>query len=224
MHTTTPKHAPKHAAKHAASTRRWLRTAPIGGILTAAAVLTLTAGSQDPPHSAGSDAGPARPASGTAGTSQPTAPQPVRRASTVARREPQRPSLPAAPRTAAETVQAAEASTYNVPGQCLGWSREQADVPSLYDAASTAWEHASGRHPGDPAPPAGAAVYWTGGSNGYGHVAISLGNGLVRSSDGAGQGVVGTVPLGKITEEWGLDYAGWASSINGYTIRGIADA
>lgn len=210
MHTTAP--------KHAAHTRRRLLTAPTVGTLAASAVLAMTAG---PWHPSDSETGSARLASGSprAGASQA-----VHEATTVARKEPQQPSLPAAPRTAAETVQAAEASTSNVPGQCLGWSREQADVPSLYDAASTAWEHASGRHPGDDTPPAGAAVYWTGGSNGYGHVAISLGNGLVRSSDGAGQGVVGTVPLGRITEEWGLDYAGWASSINGYTIRGIAEA
>ena len=67
-------------------------------------------------------------------------------------------------------------------------------------------------------------MYWTGGSSGYGHIAISLGNGKVRSSDAGGSGSVATVPLGSIARDWHLDYAGWADSINGYTIPGVASA
>jgi len=132
------------------------------------------------------------------------------------------PTLPVAKSDVAETVAAAKASTYNVPGQCLGWSREQADIPSRYTDAATAWEHAHGRHPGDATPPKGAAVYWLGGSGGHGHIAISLGHGLVRSSDAGGSGVVATISLRKLTREWHLTYVGWADSINGYRIRGVA--
>lgn len=132
------------------------------------------------------------------------------------------PTLPVAKSDVAETVAAAKASTYNVPGQCLGWSREQADIPSRYVDAATAWEHAHGRHAGDVDPPKGAAVYWLGGSGGHGHIAISLGHGLVRSSDAGGSGVVATVSLRKLTREWHLTYVGWADSINGYRIRGVA--
>lgn len=146
--------------------------------------------------------------------------QPVKRAIPLVRKP--IPTLPVASSDAAETVAAARASTYNVPGQCLGWSREQADIPSRYTDAATAWQHAHGRHAGDPNPPQGAAVYWLGGSGGYGHVAISLGNGMVRSSDAGGYGVVATVPLRKLTREWHLTYVGWADSINGYRIPGVA--
>jgi hypothetical protein len=132
------------------------------------------------------------------------------------------PTLPVASSDAAETVAAAKASTYNVPGKCLSWSREQADIPSRYTDAATAWQHAHGRRAGDPNPPKGSAVYWLGGSGGYGHVAISLGNGMVRSSDAGGSGVVATVPLRKITREWHLTYVGWADTINGYRIPGVA--
>jgi len=131
-------------------------------------------------------------------------------------------TLPVAKSDVAETVAAARASTYNVPGQCLGWSREQADIPSRYVDAATAWEHAHGRHAGDANPPKGAAVYWLGGSGGHGHIAISLGHGLVRSSDAGGSGVVATVSLRRLTREWHLTYVGWADSINGYRIRGVA--
>jgi len=132
------------------------------------------------------------------------------------------PTLPVAKSDVAETVAAAKASTYNVPGQCLGWSREQADIPSRYTDAATAWEHAHGRHAGDTTPPKGAAVYWLGGSGGHGHIAISLGHGLVRSSDAGGAGVVATISLRRLTREWHLTYVGWADSINGYRIRGVA--
>ncbi|HEU5036935.1 MAG TPA: hypothetical protein VFT70_08015 [Nocardioides sp.] len=137
-------------------------------------------------------------------------------------RKPPRPQEPLASSNAAETAASAVSSTVNVPGHCLEWSREQAGIPSRYLDAATAWQHATGRQPADPDPPRGAAVYWTGGSNGYGHVAISLGHGLVRSSDAGGYGQVATVSIRRITAEWGeLQYAGWANSINGYRIPGV---
>ncbi|MFC7492757.1 MULTISPECIES: CHAP domain-containing protein [unclassified Nocardioides] len=140
-------------------------------------------------------------------------------------RKPVRPALPLAQSNATQTVASAMASAYNVPGQCLAWVREQAGVPSRYADATTAWQHAAGRHPDDVTPPRGAAVYWTGGSSGYGHVAISLGNGMVRSSDAGGTGAVATVPIRYFDREWGqLRYAGWATSINGYRIPGVAGA
>jgi hypothetical protein len=132
--------------------------------------------------------------------------------------------VPAAPSDAAETVASALDSSVNVPGQCLAWSREQAGIPSRYSDAATAWEHATGRHRADRNPPRGAAVYWTGGSRGYGHIAISLGGGRVRSSDADGYGEVGTIRINKLSSEWDLHYAGWANSINGYRIPGVRAA
>jgi hypothetical protein len=140
------------------------------------------------------------------------------------KRKPAPPPVPITSRDAAQTVASAEASTTNVPGHCLAWSRERADVPSRYPDAATAWVHATGRHPGNQEPPRGAAVYWTGGSSGYGHIAISVGNGKVRSPDAGGSGSVATVPLRSIARKWHLEYAGWANSINGYTIPGVAHA
>jgi len=132
--------------------------------------------------------------------------------------------LPAAPSDAVEIVAAARRSSVNVPGHCLEWSREQAGIPSKYTDAATAWEHAIGRRPADGNPPPGAAVYWTGGSSGYGHIAISVGDGKVRSSDAGGTGRVATVRINRLSSEWNLQYAGWASSINGYRIPGVRGA
>jgi hypothetical protein len=133
-----------------------------------------------------------------------------------------KPLLPVAPATAGELVDAALSSDYNVPGHCLAWTREQAGVPSRYADATSAWEHASGRRPADTDPPRGAVVYWTGGSSGYGHIAISLGNGRVRSTDAGGAGEVATVKISRISSEWDLKYAGWSNSVNGYRIAGVA--
>jgi cell wall-associated NlpC family hydrolase len=129
---------------------------------------------------------------------------------------------PLAANTARETVADAEQSTMNEPGKCLQWAREQAGIPTGAATAATAWESADVKRRGDPTPPPGAAVYWIGGSHGYGHVAISVGNGQVRSSDAGGTGQVATVPVGWITKNWDLRYAGWSNSINGYTIPGLS--
>ncbi|MDH2414889.1 hypothetical protein [Nocardioides sp. CER19] len=134
---------------------------------------------------------------------------------------PRRPRFPMARSNAAQIVAKAMHSVSNVPGMCLVWSRHQAGIPSKYSDAATAWRHATGRRPRDPNPPRGAAVYWTGGSHGFGHIAISVGHGKVRSSDAGGQGDVATVPIHHLSREWDLHYAGWANSINGYRIRGI---
>ena len=132
-----------------------------------------------------------------------------------------RPPVNLAPSNAVETLRSAARSDSYEPGHCLEWSRERADIPAVYPDAATAWTHASGKRPGDRRPPAGAAVYWTGGSQGYGHIAISVGGGRVRSTDAPGQGRVATVPLRWVEREWGLRYAGWSNSINGYTIPGV---
>lgn len=58
--------------------------------------------------------------------------------------------------------------------------------------------------------PAGALLFWRGGSSGHGHVAISDGVGGCWSIDISGPGTVSRVPAGTITSRWGLPYLGWA--------------
>lgn len=66
------------------------------------------------------------------------------------------------------------------------------------------------KHPGDWNAPAGALMYWSGGSTGAGHVAISLGNGRIISTDATGPGVVGEISARTPTDLWGHPYLGWA--------------
>lgn len=49
-------------------------------------------------------------------------------------------------------------------------------------------------------------MYWGGGS---GHVALSLGNGYIVSTDIGGVGTVTTAPATDINRKWGKPYLGW---------------
>lgn len=66
------------------------------------------------------------------------------------------------------------------------------------------------RHEGERNAPRGALLFWSGGSQAHGHVAISDGAGNVWSIDISGPGTVSRVPAGTITSRWGLPYLGWA--------------
>jgi hypothetical protein len=83
---------------------------------------------------------------------------------------------------------------------------------SGYATAVKNWQAtpANLKHGGDWNAPAGALMYWSGGSTGAGHVAISLGNGNVISTDATSAGVVGTISARTPTDKWGHPYLGWA--------------
>lgn len=105
---------------------------------------------------------------------------------------------------------------YNTPGMCLQQVRTWWGVGSKYGSAISAWYGSPKKHRGDWHPPKGAPVYYYGGK--YGHIAFSLGNGYVRSTDVAGSGRVGTVPLNWFKSRWGYTYLGWAGDLNGVVL------
>lgn len=120
---------------------------------------------------------------------------------------------------------AAESKT-NVPGTCQLWTRTRFGAPSAGDLdrdgdadAVDGWksEPTEARH-ADRKPPRGVPVAWSGGRNGFGHRAISLGGGLIRSTDAGGSGRVATVELGWVERTWGLTYLGWSETITGLEI------
>lgn len=98
------------------------------------------------------------------------------------------------------------------PGLCLVFVHECYDAPAKYGTATIAWQHTHRRHTGTP--PLGVPVYWTGGTHGYGHVALSDGHGYVWSNDVLRHGKIDRVSIGSITRNWGLTYRGWAEDIN----------
>jgi hypothetical protein len=127
--------------------------------------------------------------------------------------------------TAEQTATNAENDHHNDPGMCLQVCRQWAGIGSCWPDASTAWREALDKHAGDRSDiPRGAPVYWTGGSQGHGHIAISVGGGQVRSTDANGSGNVATRPLSWFDTNWSsLDFAGWAEDINGVHIPGTED-
>jgi len=105
-------------------------------------------------------------------------------------------------------------------GYCLQWVRSCFDVGSRDPDAATAWRNAFGRHPvnsGDHCPRA-VPIYWTGGSRGYGHIALSVGNGNCISTDAGGSGVCAKVSIDGLTRAWGQNFMGWAESVNGVRV------
>ena len=91
-------------------------------------------------------------------------------------------------------------------------------IPARDPSAAAAWAAACYRRPGDRHPPRGAPVLYTGGSHGFGHIAMALGDGTVRSTDAGGRGHVATVPLDWPERHWGLSYVGWAADLEGTVI------
>jgi hypothetical protein len=89
-------------------------------------------------------------------------------------------------------------------GAAFGWkaSGEQYAIDQWRNASSEL------KHAGDTNPPAGALVFWETGSR-AGHVAVSMGNGMVASNDIRRKGKIDIVPLSEITREWGAKYQGW---------------
>ncbi len=134
-------------------------------------------------------------------------------------------------RSRESAVKVALSEHTNDPGMCQMVTREWFDAPSVGDFdndgsadAEDGWKHepASTRHPLDRRPPRGTPVSWGGGSSDSGHRAISLGEidgvFMIRSTDAAGRGRIGTVPLSWVEKQWGLPYLGWSETISGLRI------
>ena len=92
-------------------------------------------------------------------------------------------------------------------------------VACAYGRVSSGWNAVDGwfktpekyRHSGKKAKvaPRGALVFWAGGSQGYGHVAIANGRGRVWGVDLPDNGRIGLVPTDEVARRWGLRFLGW---------------
>lgn len=113
--------------------------------------------------------------------------------------------------TAAQAIAKAKATAHWTIGMCDQFVAVMYGFDSSgYATAVKNWQAtpASLKHAGDWSAPAGALMYWGGGSTGAGHVAISLGNGQIITTD-ATPGNVGTVSARTPTDKWGHQYLGW---------------
>lgn len=96
-------------------------------------------------------------------------------------------------------------------GQCLRHTWQATDLPPVgMPDANAGWAHvrANGQLHRDGQPPRGAWVWWA--SPTHGHVALSLGDGFIASTDVRGPATVGRVPIDYPVNVWGHRYVGWS--------------
>lgn len=101
---------------------------------------------------------------------------------------------------------------------CMVFVRTALRVGPRYATPRIAWRAAGHRHRTTFARiPAGVPVY-TAGRSAPGHIVLSLGNGMVRSTDWPRPGRVGTVSLSRLLSSWGHRYVGWSEDLNGVRV------
>jgi len=117
---------------------------------------------------------------------------------------------------AAATKWARGVGSWRPTGMCQQFTRSAFGVGAYYGTASKAWANAKHKHPtrNTSSIPAGVPVFWTGGSRGFGHAAVSIGGGLCRSTDWPRAGSVGTARISDIERVWGHRLVGWTEDIN----------
>ena len=125
-------------------------------------------------------------------------------------------------RSASQAVEKARQYTRYRTGYCLNYVQTMLGSPWSGPSAIWAWNHAKHKHRGDKNPPAGVPVYWSGGR--YGHIAISVGGGRVRSTDWPSRGRVSETSIDSISRSWRKKYEGWASDLGGQNISGVGHA
>lgn len=132
-----------------------------------------------------------------------------------------RPKVPAVPAAGAAAIKRAKAQAASAEGECLHDVAEAFQFPHIYGSAIAAWNASTGKHPEtDPMKiPRGYVIFWSGGSRGFGHIAISLGNGLCLSTDILRTGLFDVVPITRIHEAWGLTLLGYATNFENEDIK-----
>jgi hypothetical protein len=122
-------------------------------------------------------------------------------------------------RTASQAVAKARQYTSYRTQYCLNFVQTMLGSPWSGPSAVWAWNNAKGKHGPDPSPPPGVPVWWLGSK--YGHVAISVGGGRVRSTDWPSRGRVGETTITNLSRAWGRKYVGWAEYLGGQKIPGV---
>jgi hypothetical protein len=129
-------------------------------------------------------------------------------------------------KTPEQAIEAARRQSNRGPsfaaGMCLQRVRLCFGVGSGALDATKAWEAADHKHRTTTTRdiPRGVPIFWTGGSGGHGHIAISTGNGRCISTDIHRRGFFDEVPITEINRRWGssLRFQGWTEDINGVRV------
>lgn len=108
-------------------------------------------------------------------------------------------------------------------GYCLVFVRSCFAVGAVWPDAATAWAKAVHKHPVAKGAdvPRGVPVFWTGGSAGHGHIALSRGDGTCWTTDFVREGKVDVAKIDDITRGWGLTLVGWTEDVNGVQVYNV---
>jgi endonuclease/exonuclease/phosphatase family metal-dependent hydrolase len=147
---------------------------------------------------------------------------PVRVALSIGAPDPEVP-VTFTPEEAIARARSRERAQSRIPGGsgwCLREVRQLYGVPALYPDAASAWKNAKKKHRTERTKdiPRGVPIFWTGGSSGHGHIAISAGDGDCYTTDLPESGRWGWVRIDDITRAWRLDFVGWTEDLNGHTV------
>lgn len=121
-----------------------------------------------------------------------------------------------------QAIAKANSITSGYGGMCLMFCRIAYGVPNgTYPSAAAAWAASKTRHDTGSLNgiPVGAPIYFSQRGNPYGHVAIYLGNGLMRTTNSA-DNLIHTDPVNK-WQSWGYTLLGWTEDIDGAHIDGL---
>lgn len=129
----------------------------------------------------------------------------------------------------AAVARARRYSSWTPCGLCLQFVSQMATggkhIGVYAPSAEHAWQNAKHRFTNG-TPPAGAFVFWhspIGWHHNYGHIALSVGGGRVRSTGIGACSSVGETSIANLTRTWGYRYAGWSTDLYGSVQPGLAD-
>lgn len=118
-------------------------------------------------------------------------------------------------KTGREAAKAFKAKKTNNVGKCLWECQEIYPTNHWFPDAIGQWHNAKNKNSGKNIL-VGAPVYYGGGD--HGHIGLYVGDGMVRSTDAGGPGVMATVPLDWFARAWGYQYLGWSEDLGGKDI------
>jgi hypothetical protein len=127
-------------------------------------------------------------------------------------------------RTAAEALKRAreqhQDKSREWKGLCLVFVRTCFGIGPHFPSAAAAWHGAQLKHretDGNKVP-RGVPFFWTGGSQGFGHVVLTAGGGMCWSNDINVSGAISLASINEISMRWGQTPQGWTEDLNGVRV------
>ena len=122
--------------------------------------------------------------------------------------------------TPSRAIAKANGITSGYGGLCLAFVQDCYNAQAVEPSAISAWNNSQHKHPTSSldGTPVGAPIYFSGGGP-YGHVAIYLGNGMMRTTNST-DNLIHTDPV-STWQSWGYTLLGWTEDIENQLIPGL---